>query len=64
MPFKLFYRQFKLRLTLVVFPLALTALTILTTQTACTDNKQNVLNFGLASMPSNLDPRFATDASS
>lgn len=64
MPFKLFYRQFKRRLTLVVFPVALASLTILTTQTACTDSRQNVLNFGLASMPSNLDPRFATDASS
>ena len=32
--------------------------------TACSEEPRNELRFGLASMPSNLDPRFATDASS
>jgi peptide/nickel transport system substrate-binding protein len=40
------------------------ALAVVLTMTACTPPAQDVIRFGLASAPANLDPRFATDATS
>ncbi|MGB7932755.1 MAG: ABC transporter substrate-binding protein [Gammaproteobacteria bacterium] len=48
------------RALLLIFCLALCLLTL----TACTRPADDVIRFGLASEPVNLDPRFATDATS
>ena len=40
------------------------ALALILLGTACTDPASDAFRFGLASAPSNLDPRFATDATS
>jgi len=47
-----------------IFTQACLLLVSITLLTACSDEHKPELRFGLASMPSNLDPRFATDASS
>ena len=50
-------------LTLLAVPILALALFLLSL-TACTQPVDDVIRFGLASEPVNLDPRFATDATS
>ena len=52
--YSLFTRIFFISISIALF----------VTLTACSNDAKQELRFGLASMPSNLDPRFATDASS
>jgi len=49
---------------MIRFAMALGALLLFPLLISCTDPPTNVIRFGLATAPTNLDPRFATDATS
>ena len=54
-------RSFKLIVKLFIVAVTVLFLAMLS---ACENNPTALLNFGLASLPSNLDPLYATDATS